>query len=302
MMGCGPLSVLIDVTPEDREATMKIGMNTRVSSRSLDVAVVAQKAEALGFESLWLPEHGVMPVQVTTRYQGSADGNIPLSMSDIGDPFIGLARASAVTKTLKLGTGICLVPEHNPLLLAKEIATLDHVSNGRFLFGIGAGWLREETEIMGGNFPQRWSQTGEAILAMKELWTKDEAQFHGKFYDFPAVKSSPKPHQKPHPPIFLGGSAQNVFKRVVAWGNGWMPTRATPEDVKKGRAILDELATAAGRAPNSIEITIYGEDGDPETLKRFEDAGADRVIVRPQTTEGDAALAELERMAKQLLA
>jgi probable F420-dependent oxidoreductase len=301
MMGCGPLSVLIDVAPEDREATMKIGMNTRVSSRSLDVAVVAQKAEALGFESLWLPEHGVMPVQVTTRYQGSADGNIPLSMSDIGDPFIGLARASAVTKTLKLGTGICLVPEHNPLLLAKEIATLDHVSNGRFLFGIGAGWLREETEIMGGNFPQRWSQTGEAILAMKELWTKDEAQFHGKFYDFPPVKSSPKPHQKPHPPIFLGGSAQNVFKRVVAWGDGWMPTRATPEDVKTGRATLDKLATAAGRIRDSIDITVYGEDCDPEMLKRFEDAGADRVIVRLQTTEGDAALAELERMAKQLL-
>jgi probable F420-dependent oxidoreductase len=300
VVGHGPLSVLIDVAPEYKEATMKIGMNTRVSSRSLDVAVVAQKAEALGFESLWLPEHGVMPVHVTTRYQGSSDGGIPPSMSDMGDPFIGLARASAVTKTLKLGTGICLVPEHNPLLLAKEIATLDHLSNGRFLFGIGAGWLREETEIMGGDFPHRWSQTGEAVLVMKELWTKDEVEFHGKFYDFPAVRSSPKPYQKPHPPIFLGGSAKNVFKRVVAWGDGWMPTRATPEDVKKGRATLDELATAAGRAPNSIEITVYGEDGDPGMLKRFEEAGADRVIVRLQTTEGDATLAELERMAERL--
>jgi probable F420-dependent oxidoreductase len=300
VVGHGPLSVLIDVAPENKEATMKIGMNTRVSSRSLDVAVVAQRAEALGFESLWLPEHGVMPVHVTTRYQGSSDGGIPLSMSDMGDPFIGLARASAVTKTLKLGTGICLVPEHNPLLLAKEIATLDHLSNGRFLFGIGAGWLREETEIMGGDFPHRWSQTGEAVLVMKELWTKDEVEFRGKFYDFPAVRSSPKPYQKPHPPIFLGGSAKNVFKRVVAWGDGWIPTRATPEDVKKGRAILDELATAAGRAPNSIEITVYGEDGDPEMRKRFEEAGADRVIVRLQTTEGDAALAELERMAERL--
>jgi probable F420-dependent oxidoreductase len=296
------LSVLNGMTPEHRGTTMKIGMNARVSSRSLDVAVVAQKAEELGFESLWLPEHGVMPVHVTTRYQGSTDGRIPPSMSDVGDPFIGLARASAVTKTLKLGTGICLVPEHNPLLLAKEIATLDHLSNGRFLFGIGAGWLREETEIMGGNFPQRWSQTREAILAMKELWTKEEAEFHGKFYDFPAVKSSPKPHQKPHPPIYLGGSAKNVFKRVVAWGNGWMPTRATPADIKTARAVLDELAAAAGRDPHSFEITVYGEDGDPEVLKRFEEAGADRVIVRLQTTEGDAALAELERMAKQLLA
>jgi probable F420-dependent oxidoreductase len=281
---------------------MKIGVNTRVSSRSVDVAAVAQKAESLGFESLWLPEHGVMPVHVTTRYQGSSDGSIPPSMSDIGDPFIGLARASAVTKTLKLGTGICLVPEHNPLLLAKEIATLDHLSGGRFLFGIGAGWLREETEIMGGDFEHRWSQTREAVLVMKELWTKEEAEYHGKFYNFPPVRSFPKPFQTPHPPIFLGGSAGNVFKRIVAWGDGWMPTRATPQDIKSGRATLDELANAAGRDPHSIEIMVYGEAGDPETLKRFEEAGASRVIVRLQTTEGDAALTELERMAEQLLA
>jgi probable F420-dependent oxidoreductase len=281
---------------------MKIGVNTRVSSRSVDVAAVAQKAESLGFESLWLPEHGVMPVHVTTRYQGSSDGSIPPSMSDIGDPFIGLARASAVTKTLKLGTGICLVPEHNPLLLAKEIATLDHLSGGRFLFGIGAGWLREETEIMGGDFEHRWSQTREAVLVMKELWTKEEAEYHGKFYNFPPVRSFPKPFQTPHPPIFLGGSAGNVFKRIVAWGDGWMPTRATPQDIKSGRATLDELANAAGRDPHSIEIMVYGEAGDPETLKRFEQAGASRVIVRLQTTEGDAALTELERMAEQLLA
>jgi probable F420-dependent oxidoreductase len=294
------LSTLIDVMREDREGTMKIGMNTRVSSRSLDVAVVAQKAEALGFESLWLPEHGVMPVRVTTRYQGSPDGSIPPSMSDIGDPFIGLARASAVTTRLKLGTGICLVPEHHPLLLAKEIATLDHLSNGRFLFGIGAGWLREETEIMGGNFPHRWSQTREAVQVMKEVWTKDEAEFHGKFYDFPPVRSAPKPSRKPHPPIFLGGSATNVLQRVVAWGDGWLPIRVAPEGIKHARATLDELAAAAGRDPKSIEITVYGEASDPDMLKRFEDAGADRVIVRLQTTEGDAALHELERMAERL--
>jgi probable F420-dependent oxidoreductase len=280
---------------------MNIGVSARVSSQALDVAVIAQRAEALGFESLWLPEHSIMPVHVTTRYQGSPDGSIPPSMSDVGDPFVGLARASAVTKTLKLGTGICLVPERNPLLLAKEIATLDHFSEGRFLFGIGAGWLREETEIMGGDFVHRWGQTREAILAMKELWTKDEAEYHGKFYDFPPVRSFPKPFQKPHPPIFLGGSAQNVLQRVVAWGDGWMPTRATPEAIKRARATLDELAVAAGRQASSIEITVYGETCDPEALKRFEEAGASRVIVRPETTDGDAALTALERVAKQLL-
>lgn len=281
---------------------MKIGLNMGLSSRSMDVAVVAQKAEALGFESLWLPEHTVMPVHVSTRYQGSADGAIPPSMSDMGDPFIGLARASAVTKTIKLGTGICLVPEHNPLVLAKTIATLDFISNGRVLFGIGAGWLKEETEIMGGNFPHRWSQTREAVLAMKELWTKEEAEFHGKFYDFPPVRSSPKPAQKPHPPVFLGGAAANVFKRAAAWGDGWLPIRVTPEDVKKGRAILDELAQAEGRAPNSLEITVYGQEGDPEMLKRFEEAGASRVTVRIPATGGDAPLTALERMAERLFA
>jgi len=281
---------------------MKIGVSARVSSRSLDVAQVAQKAEALGFESLWLPEHGVMPVHVTTRYQGSADGRIPASMSDIGDPFIGLARASAVTKNIKLGTGICLVPERNPLQLAKEIATLDQLSGGRFLFGIGAGWLREETEIMGGNFAHRWGQTREAILVMKELWSKDAAEFHGQFYNFPPVKSLPKPAQQPHPPIYLGGSAANVFKRVAEWGDGWMPTRATPDDIKRGRATLDELARAAGRNPRAIEITIYGEESDPELLKRYADAGADRAIVRPPTTEGEAALTGLERIAERVLA
>ncbi len=279
---------------------MKIGLNMGVSSRSIDVAVIAQKAESLGFESLWLPEHTVMPVHVTTRYQGSADGAIPASMSDLGDPLIGLARASAVTTTIKLGTGICLVPEHNPLVLAKTIATLDLVSNGRFLFGIGAGWLKEETEIMGGDFPHRWSQTREAVLAMKELWTKEEAEYHGTFYDFPPVRSSPKPVQKPHPPILLGGSAANVFKRVVAWGDGWMPTRATPDEIKKGRATLDELAHAAGRAASSIEITIYAQEGDADMLKRFEEAGASRVTVRLPTMVGDAAVTSLERMAEQL--
>ena len=222
-------------------------------------------------------------------------------MSDIADPFLALARASAVTTTLKLGTGICLVPERNPLLLAKEIATLDYFSNGRVLFGIGAGWLQEETEIMGGDFAHRWSQTREAILAMKELWTKEEAEYHGTFYDFPPVRSFPKPAQQPHPPVLLGGLARNVFQRVVAWGDGWMPIRVTPEEVKMGRATLDALAAAAGRDPSAIDITVFGQTSDPEALQRFAEAGANRVIVRLPTTLSEAALTELEQMAARVL-
>lgn len=280
---------------------MKIGVNMTISSQSIEVTDLAKKAEALGFESLWLPEHPVIPVHTTSRYGGSADGSIPAFMSDMADPFIGLAQVAAVTTKIRLGTGICLVPERNPLMLAKVIATLDHVSKGRFIFGIGAGWLREETEIMGGNFEHRWGQTREAILAMKALWTQDEAEYHGKFYDFPPVRSFPKPAQKPHPPVLLGGSARNVFQRVVAWGDGWMPVRATPDDIKKGRASLDELATASGRDPKTLNVTVFGEDSDREVIKRFEDAGADRVIVRLASTVDDSALTELERIAAAVL-
>jgi len=250
---------------------------------------------------LWLPEHPVIPVHVTTRYQGSPDGAIPPAMSDMADPFVALARASAVTTTLKLGTGICLVPERNPLLLAKEIATLDHFSNGRFLFGIGAGWLQEETEIMGGDFAHRWSQTREAILVMKELWSKEEAEYHGTFYDFPPVRSFPKPSQQPHPPVLLGGAARNVLQRVVAWGDGWLPIRVTPEEVKMGRASLEALAAAAGRDPSTIDITVFGQASDRDALQRFAEAGASRAIVRLSTTLSDAALSELEHMAAQVL-
>ena len=280
---------------------MDIGVATRISSESMDVAVIAQKAESLGFESFWLPEHPIVPVHSTSKYGGTADGSIPPFMSDMADPFISLARASAVTKKLKLGTSVSLVPEHNPISQAKQIATLDHLSDGRFIFGIGAGWLKEETEIMGGNFEHRWGQTREAILAMKELWMKDESEFHGRYFDFPPVKCFPKPVQKPHPPVFLGGFAANVFKRVVAWGDGWMPVRATVEQVKMGRATMDELADAAGRDPKSINLTVYGAPADTDEIKRFAEAGADRAIVNLSTTLEGEALTELETLAERVL-
>src|SRR2546425_4323710 len=233
-----------------KEATMKVGLFHYLSTAySIDPAVLAKRAEELGFDSLWLPEHPIMPVTTVTPFP--LGGPIPAFYADFINSFVGLARASAVTKTLKLGTGICLVPERHPLLLAKEIATLDHFSGGRFLFGIGAGWLKEETEIMGGDFAHRWTQTRESVLAMKELWTKPEAEFHGKYYDFPLVKSNPKPKQKPHPPVLLGGGATNVLQRVVEWGDGWMPVIASAEEIQRGRAVLHELAEKAGRDPQS---------------------------------------------------
>ena len=281
---------------------MKIGINMSISEESPNVAETAEQLEQLGFESFWLPEHVLVPVNTTSRYAGSADGSIPERMAHMIDPFIGLAMASARTHNLKLGTAVCLIPERNPLLLSKEIATLDQLSGGRFILGVGAGWLREESEILGADFPHRWTQTKEAILAMKELWTKDEAEYHGKYYDFPAVRSFPKPAQKPHPPVYLGGQADNIFKRVVAWADGWMPTgRVSPEEVKEGRRTLDDLASEMGRDPKSIEITAFGLAPDSKVLERYEEAGADRVIIRAAAFDGDENLLSIQEIADRVL-
>ena len=279
---------------------MDTGISTTVSSQTTDVAALAQRAESVGFESFWLPEHPVIPVNTTSRYGGTPDGSIPAFMNDLGDPLIALAAASASTHKIRLGTAISLVPEHNPLLQAKQIATLDRLSNGRFIFGIGAGWLKEETEIMGGDFQHRWSQTREAISAMKELWTKDEAEFHGRFYDFPPVRCSPKPVQKPHPPVFLGGFAPNVFRRVAAWGDGWMPIRVTPEQVRMGRATLDDLAVAAGREPKSVSVAVAGAPADRDSISRLEEAGADRVIVAMPREASADDLSVIDQLAEKV--
>src|SRR5437762_4077342 len=175
-------------TDHTKEASVNVGISVPLPAYLVDVGFMARKAEELGFESFFCAEHPFIPVHSTSRFGGSEDGVIPESYSHFIDPFVALGRASGVTSRIKLGTGIVLVPERHPLLLAKEVSTLDLFSRGRFLFGIGAGWLKEETQIMGGDFDHRWTQTRESVLAMKELWTKPEAEFHGRHYDFPPVR------------------------------------------------------------------------------------------------------------------
>ena len=272
---------------------MKIGISTLPTECSTDVAVLARRIEELGFESLWLPDQPLLPVQTEQL--------VPRQWGDIVDPLIALSRASAVTSRLKLGTAVLVVPERNPLLLAKEVATLDMYSRGRFLFGIGVGSIKEEGAILGSDFPHRWTQAKEAVLVMKELWTNEESQFHGKYYDFPPVLCFPKPAQRPHPPVFLGGSAPNVFKRIVAWGDGWIPINLTPHQVKDGRAKLDALAKAVGRDPASIEVSVVGVPADRQTIDRFAQAGADRVIISLGETGEEGNLANLERIAHTVL-
>ena len=280
---------------------MAVGVSVPLPAYTIDPAFMAKKAEELGFESIWYAEHPAVPVHSDSPFPATG-GEIPWTYSHFTDPYIALARASAVTSAIKLGTGITLVPERNPLLLAKEISALDLYSGGRFLFGIGTGWLREETELMGGDFPRRWTQTREAIEVMKALWTQDEAEYHGRYFDFPLVRSYPKPAQKPHPPIIIGGLAKNVLRRIVDHADGWLPNRITPAEVETSRGQLNDMAKEAGRDPSAITISVYGQEPKRDVVQSYLNAGADRVVVRPEHVETEAEMGEqLERMAEAVL-
>jgi probable F420-dependent oxidoreductase len=264
---------------------MKIGLCLGFTDRSENPAVVARKCEELGFESMFTGEHPIIPVVSKTLY---ALGNsvMPEYYERIADPFISLTVAACATKRLRLGTGVCLAAERQPLVLAKEVATLDYYSQGRFMLGVGGGWLREETEIMGKEFRRRWVVVREYVRAMKELWTKDEASFQGEFVSFPPVKCWPKPRQQPHPPVYIcTGAGPNFDRRLkdtVAVGDGWMPTTLTPEKLAEETAKLKEMCTDAGRDFKSLEITVLGEAAAGaearKQVEQYQDAGATRLL------------------------
>lgn len=197
---------------------MKMGVFFTAGEGAVDIADVARAAEGLGFGSLWVGEHVIMPVEYARVYPASATGEAPEFAGLLSSPIVALARAAAVTERLQIGTGVCLLPLHEPIALAKDIATLDRDSGGRFLFGVGGGWLREETEILGGDFDRRWRQISDSVAAMKSLWRDDVAQHEGPYTRFPPVRMNPKPHQRPHPPVLLGGASPRIFDRVAAWG------------------------------------------------------------------------------------
>lgn len=285
---------------------MDVGVFQVQQDSGADPAIVAKRAEELGFESFWAPDHTVIPVESSEIYPGGApDAEPPDYLHQLPDPLISLARASATTSKIKLGTGILLVPERNPLLMAKQIASLDDISGGRFLFGIGAGWHREECEILGGDFDHRWTQVRESIGIMKDLWTKDQSGHEGRYYNFPPVKCFPKPAQKPHPPIILGGvSAQRVFNRVVDYGDGWMPLVETTDDLADGVEQLKRVCDDKGRDFATIGITAFGLDGQWRTandIAALEKAGADRLVVWIKAMNLDGILAELEHLAAELI-
>jgi probable F420-dependent oxidoreductase len=260
---------------------MKIGLLTPFTGKNAHPAELARVAEALGFESIWVPEHPAMPAHPTQQFPSG--GPIPPNYFKMADQMVALSMAAAVTQNLKLATGICLVPEHEPLALAKQIATLDAYSGGRVLFGIGAGWLREESDLFGVDFPHRWSETREIVQAMRKLWTEDESSSDTKYVKFPPVKSLPKPAQKSGPPVLIGSLDKNALKWVAKWADGWCPIALNASQLKSRVDQLKVECSAVGRNFADLEITIMGGiRGDraqvQDGLKEFAAAGAVRFV------------------------
>jgi probable F420-dependent oxidoreductase len=251
---------------------MKIGILMVFHETTVRPGPFAVEVERAGFESLWVPEHPVLPVNPQTPFpQGEP---IPDVYAHMSDQFTCLGMAAANTTTLRLGTGVTLVAEHNPLVHAKQVATLDYFSGGRLLYGIGAGWLREESELLGVDFPRRWTQTAQHIAAMRELWSKPEASFDGRYVKFPPVRSYPKSIQQPGPPMLLGSHDKNALKRVAKWGDGWCPSLVEYDYMKGQLDILKNECQAVGRDFSQLDITLMGgikgeRSQVQEELKRF---------------------------------
>jgi probable F420-dependent oxidoreductase len=252
---------------------------------------LARAAEQRGFESFWVPEHTHIPASRVSPWPGG--GPLPKEYWHSYDPFVALTMAAAVTSKIKLGTGICLVIERDPIVTAKEVASLDHLSGGRFLFGIGGGWNQEEMENHGTNFKSRWKVLRERVLAMKAIWTQEEATYRGEYANFEKIWSYPKPAQKPHPPILMGGDGATTFDRVLEFGDGWMPVAGRMGDFAQKIATLQQRAKAAGRAP--IPVTAFMPKPDRAVLDPIEAAGVERVVLGLPSDTADKVLPILDR-------
>ncbi len=265
---------------------------------------LAKLLEDRGFESMWVPEHSHIPADRRSPWPGGAE--LPQEYWHTYDPFVALTAAAAASTTLKVGTGICLVIERDPIMMAKEVASVDRLSNGRFIFGIGGGWNREEMANHGTRSRSRWRLLRERILAMKEIWTQEEAEFHGEFVNFDKMWAYPKPVQRPHPPILMGGDGPTTFDRVVEYCDGWMPISGRPQSggpsLQEKIAMLRRQAEEAGRDPASINITTFrspdGSPPEPDAIRRLEEAGVDRVIFGLPSAERDTVLPIIDQCAK----
>ena len=271
---------------------MKFGVAIFPTEYAISMTELAPAAEQLGFESLWVAEHSHIPVSRLSRRPGG--GDLPKQYWHTMDPFIALTVAALNSRTIRLGTGICLLVQRDPIHTAKEVSSVDLVSNGRFIFGIGAGWNREEMADHGTDFSPRWKLLRERVEAVKAIWTQDEAEYHGEMVDFGPMLSWPKPVQKPHPPVLLGGGGPKILERVVRYADGWMPNR--PDAVERIPE-LHEMARAAGRG--HIPVTFYPKPTASE-IERMAKVGVERCIYWVPPDGRDLALSKLEELARMI--
>jgi probable F420-dependent oxidoreductase len=253
--------------------------------------------EQRGFESVWAPEHSHIPLTRKTPFP--AGGDLPKKYYDAMDPFVTLTAAAAATKKLKVGTGVCLVAQRDPIQTAKLVASIDQVSGGRFLFGIGNGWNRDELEDHGVEFAQRHKVARERVEAMKAIWTQSKAEYHGEFVNFDPMMTWPKPVQKPHPPVIVGGAFPYSARRAIRYGDGWIPqaSRGSYSEIADMIPEFRKMATEAGRDPKSIDITVWFPKHDKDLMKRYQDLGVSRVVFNVESEKSDTILPVIDSWA-----
>jgi len=277
---------------------MHFGVSMFHTDYSIPAVELARALEARGFESMWAPEHSHIPT--SRRSPFAAGGELPKQYYDVMDPFVTLTAAAVVTNRIRLGTGVCLVTQRDPIQTAKLVASLDQVSNGRFLFGIGGGWNAEEMEDHGTVFKTRFKLMRERVEAMKAIWTEDAAEYHGELVDFGPMAAWPKPVQRPHPPVIVGGAFPHSARRALRYGDGWIPNASRPqyEDVTDFLPHFRQMAAEMGRDLAAVPVTVWGAVEDYDRLRRYQDQGIARVVVSLPPEPADKTFPALDRWAE----
>lgn len=274
---------------------MKLGVTMFATDYAIRPDELARACEERGFESVWFPEHTHIPASRRSPWPGGAE--LPQEYWHTHDLFVSLTAAAAVTKTIKVGSGICLVIEHDPIVLAKEVASVDQLSNGRLLFGIGGGWNAEEMENHGTSFNRRWKVLRERIEAMKVIWNEEAAEYHGEFVNFDPIWCYPKPVQKPHPPILLGTLSAQGLNRVVRYCDGWIPVGLMLKDLPAAIRDLRTQAEQAGRKPSEVPVSIFGAPSKEDTLRQYQELGIERTVFALPSESRDKVLPLLDKYA-----
>ena len=276
---------------------MHVGAAMFFTEYSMPPADLARALQERGFESLWAPEHSHIPISRASPFPNG--GDLPQQYYDVMDPFVTLTAAAIATTRLKIGTGVCLVQQRDPIQTAKLVASIDQVSNGRFLFGVGSGWNAEEMQDHGTPFKARHKIARERVEAMKAIWTNEVAEYHGEYVNFPPMKAWPKPVQKPHPPVILGGAFPYGARRAIRYGDGWVPHASRPEygDVSDFLPQFRKMAEEAGRDPASLPLTMFRIVESLDRLRHYRDIGIARVVITIPSEPSPKVLPLLDRWA-----